>query len=229
MKISCEIIKDLLPLYHDDVCSEESRVMVEEHLTDCTTCKEELSKISKNFECPQLKTDEVKPIRAIANNWKRDKMRAFVKGTVITLAICALLVGGFMGLTQWKIVPVASDLLEVSDVCQMSDGRIVYHLNVTDDRDLHFIKFMTNEDGTYYQTPYRSVIEGKRTMENGLYNDYYIIDVAENNAYQQTYGDGVEITACYIGPKNGGILIWEKGMELPPASEELEKTLVQNQ
>lgn len=223
MKISCEIIKDLLPLYHDDVCSKESRTLVEEHLSECTICQEELSKISKDITYPKVQTDETKSIQRIANVWKKDKMRAFIKGVAMMFLVCALLVGGFAGLTQWKVIPVPLERLEVSNVCQLADGRIVYHLYVTDDRDLHFIKYTTNDDGTYYETPYRSVIEGKRSMETGLYNDYQIIDVAEKNAYQKTYGDGVEITSCYVGSKENGILIWKKGMNLPPASEEIEK------
>ena len=31
-KISCDVIKDLLPLYKDRVCSEKSMDLVEEHL-----------------------------------------------------------------------------------------------------------------------------------------------------------------------------------------------------
>ena len=31
-KITCEIIKDILPLYVDDVVSADTRTMVEEHL-----------------------------------------------------------------------------------------------------------------------------------------------------------------------------------------------------
>ena len=34
MKISCNIIEDLLPLYVDDMVSEDSRQLVEEHLQD---------------------------------------------------------------------------------------------------------------------------------------------------------------------------------------------------
>ncbi|MEA4815465.1 MAG: zf-HC2 domain-containing protein [Lachnospiraceae bacterium] len=228
MKIPCQIIKDLLPLYHDDVCSKETRALVEEHIGECAACKEELNRISREFDYPQIKPDEAKPIKTIAAAWKKDKLKAFIKGTAIALAICAFLFGGFLCLTQWKIIPVSSKLLEVSDVCRLSDGRIVYHLNVNDDQDLHFVKFTTNKDGSYYQTPYRSVIEGNRTMESGLYNNYYIIDVAENNAYQQAYGDGIVITSCYVGPKDDGILIWEKGKELPAASKELEKMFIQN-
>ncbi len=32
MKTECSIVKDLLPLYHDKVCSGDSKVFIEEHL-----------------------------------------------------------------------------------------------------------------------------------------------------------------------------------------------------
>ena len=35
MKTPCNVIRDLLPLYHDGVCSPESRQLVEEHLEKC--------------------------------------------------------------------------------------------------------------------------------------------------------------------------------------------------
>ncbi len=35
----CEIVQDLLPLYHDGVCTEKSRRFVEEHLKTCSTCR----------------------------------------------------------------------------------------------------------------------------------------------------------------------------------------------
>ncbi len=39
MKINCEIVQDLLPLYEDGVCSESSRAAVEEHLKTCDNCR----------------------------------------------------------------------------------------------------------------------------------------------------------------------------------------------
>ena len=42
MSKNCDMIKDLLPLYADDVCSEESRKAVEEHINSCPDCKAEL-------------------------------------------------------------------------------------------------------------------------------------------------------------------------------------------
>ena len=39
MKLSCKIIQDLLLLYTDDACSQESRTAVEEHLAHCPACR----------------------------------------------------------------------------------------------------------------------------------------------------------------------------------------------
>ena len=47
MNMDCEVIRDLLPLYADDACSEKSRIVVEEHLQDCSSCREELERIRR--------------------------------------------------------------------------------------------------------------------------------------------------------------------------------------
>ena len=39
MKFDCKVIEDLLPLYSDSVCSDESRKLVEEHLQECENCR----------------------------------------------------------------------------------------------------------------------------------------------------------------------------------------------
>ena len=41
--MNCDIIQDLLPLYHDGVCSAASQAAVKEHLASCKTCREALS------------------------------------------------------------------------------------------------------------------------------------------------------------------------------------------
>ncbi len=43
MRISCEMVEDLLPLYLDDSCSKDSRIAVEEHLRACQDCSDKLS------------------------------------------------------------------------------------------------------------------------------------------------------------------------------------------
>ena len=44
-RISCEVARDLLPLYCDDVCSQESRILIDEHLKNCSDCDALLKKM----------------------------------------------------------------------------------------------------------------------------------------------------------------------------------------
>ena len=72
MKQSCEIIKDLLPLYIDDACSAESKKSVEEHLQECIDCKIELVNLKNDIpNAGQLKyRDEVNALKTIKKKKK---------------------------------------------------------------------------------------------------------------------------------------------------------------
>lgn len=88
MNTSCNIIRDLLPLYHDGVCSEESKALVEAHLKNCAGCRDELRK----YDEPDALTVNLKEkvvIRSVAEEWKKSKIRAFLKGAlIVALAAC---------------------------------------------------------------------------------------------------------------------------------------------
>lgn len=45
MRFDCEIILDMLPLYVDEVCSEESKKTVEAHLLGCESCRNALEQM----------------------------------------------------------------------------------------------------------------------------------------------------------------------------------------
>ena len=42
MKITCDVIQDLMPSYVDGILSEDSRELVEEHLKSCKECQKML-------------------------------------------------------------------------------------------------------------------------------------------------------------------------------------------
>ena len=52
MDISCDIIRDLLPLYAEDMASNASRELVEEHLEGCNPCKKELELLKQAQKLP---------------------------------------------------------------------------------------------------------------------------------------------------------------------------------
>lgn len=47
-KVHCNIIRDLLPSYVDEITSEESNQMIEEHFKECEACKETYDSLKKH-------------------------------------------------------------------------------------------------------------------------------------------------------------------------------------
>jgi len=94
MRVSCEIIRDLLPLYYDGVCSNESRAMIEEHLAECEGCKSELQLM--NEALPKNNTnqnlDEAEAIKKLSKRWRKGMWKSVLKATIITILVIAVLV-----------------------------------------------------------------------------------------------------------------------------------------
>ncbi|MCJ8012989.1 zf-HC2 domain-containing protein [Paenibacillus sp. KQZ6P-2] len=226
IKIKCEIINDLLPLYIDNVCSEESRRLVEEHLASCSSCTYEAQKFQSEIALSRVNfvnnQSEVKVLQSISNFWNKTRTKAFMKGLLVASLLFVIFILGYIGLFRWNIIPVPMNVVEIKDVSQLADGRIAYHVQLTDGYDLNVIKHKLDEDGNMYIMPYRTIIKKKPITDVGLHNMYYLSDPAENNAWQAKWGDNIEMRALYFGTKDDNILIWKKGMNLPAASKQIE-------
>lgn len=91
MKLSCDVILDLLPLYYDKVCSKESSSLIEEHLAECPECVDELQKLKMNLENPTISDGGVKLMKNISAEWKKDKRVSFTKGSMLVSALAAMI------------------------------------------------------------------------------------------------------------------------------------------
>ena len=59
MKITCDVIEDLLPLYVDDVASGDSRALIEEHLNERESCRKTLDDMRKDIDILHSDNDEI--------------------------------------------------------------------------------------------------------------------------------------------------------------------------
>lgn len=110
MNVPCQVIRDLLPLYHDKVCSAESGRLVEEHLAHCGECRTELQRMDARFEVRRARPEEEKAAEAAAAAWRAGKRRAFRKGAAIAAAaILAVLAVAAVGIIFVRSLPVAWD------------------------------------------------------------------------------------------------------------------------
>jgi len=93
MNVTCEVIRDLFPIYHDGVCSGGSRALVEEHLAQCEGCKAELETLTAALpiEIAQQNREEAQAVEKLSKRWKRGMWKSLLKGVLLTIAILAAL------------------------------------------------------------------------------------------------------------------------------------------
>lgn len=92
MNISCEVIKDLLPLYHDGVCSDESKTTVDEHLAHCEKCKAELLTMAVALpigDKAESNLREAEAVRQLSKRWRKGMLASLFRGVIITVAAIA--------------------------------------------------------------------------------------------------------------------------------------------
>ena len=117
MKYSCDLIRDLLPLYIDDVASPSSRRMVEEHLAECADCRVILDQM-KNEEVEKAITDEKEDV--IAGQRRFFQRKSAIAGSIvagifmIALAVCLIVNLASGSGPGWFIVVLASLLVAAS-------------------------------------------------------------------------------------------------------------------
>ncbi len=76
MKYNCELIKDLLPLYQDRMCSNVSSKVVEEHLNECNECRLFYKEVKKTTDIAfksSLKTVDAGGYLSLAKRLRKTK------------------------------------------------------------------------------------------------------------------------------------------------------------
>lgn len=110
MKYECDIAMDLMPLYVDDLLSENSKIFVKNHIDSCESCRKYYEKLSSEIKIPvsrESRIADLKPIEYLKENLSK-KIIKKVLGTVLVLGIC---VGSYLFAKLYKL-PVDSQKME---------------------------------------------------------------------------------------------------------------------
>lgn len=91
-QINCNIIKDLLPLYADDVVCDDTAELIKEHLEHCENCRKKYESIKSEVSIPI--DNSVQPLKKFKKAWKRKKIILVCFTAIITIAIicCAIFI-----------------------------------------------------------------------------------------------------------------------------------------
>ena len=118
--MNCDIVKDLIPLYIDGCCSNESKNVVEEHIKNCGDCK----KLFEDMKSPSDIVEVTKAPKTFSklNDWKASVLQSvllFLSFALITVGVAleaktpSGLLNGFWALNL--VIPATGFMLSLAN------------------------------------------------------------------------------------------------------------------
>ena len=112
-KLKCSIVEDLMPLYIEDLLSEETKKEIELHLDECEDCKEVYDELKKGVNLGyekkiDLKEDEyiklkIDTLDSIKNFFNKLKYILIIFSMAVSVGI-SILGHGFLSTIPWIII-----------------------------------------------------------------------------------------------------------------------------
>jgi len=198
VKVKCQVVEDLLPLYIDEVCSSESKVIVEEHLKECNICRDKLNGqkneviIDKNLINENLKSKE--PFKKIKNS---QRVRLELLGLLIISLVLMVIWGNstliwHSGANKFmeKFIGQPSNIIENSQYSYKGKKyRIILSAPKGSKDNLYLQCFQEKFGGLFYEPTYaaspgdcKSLYGMTMHFTNGS-NDHFIIAYGYNKDF----------------------------------------------
>lgn len=116
MEISCNIIRDLLPLYAENMVSEDSKNLVDDHLCRCDDCVKELA---------ALKKPQPVPVETDVNSLKRVELTIRRRRALTVLAVMMTVAALIVTALTWLMTPYTLTKTEaIEKVWVTEDGAL---------------------------------------------------------------------------------------------------------
>lgn len=115
MKNECSIVCDLLPLYAEDMVSEDTAEFVKEHLGNCPTCRAELEKLRKPVQpvaAQHVPDIDAEPLKRLKKALLMEKVQAILCTAAVLLA---LMLSGLSFLTAPEYFAYSQELVTVTE------------------------------------------------------------------------------------------------------------------
>lgn len=140
MRITCDVIQDLMPSYVDGILSEDSQALVKEHMEACKECRKmlEIMKEEQGKEQNQM--------RSSAATLKKIRKKLIVRRVLTaTVAVILTLIVAAAGYNHWyfneKYMTLEDSGMYVKDNCLYSSNNLINRMKVqyTEDGKTEFV------------------------------------------------------------------------------------------
>ena len=182
MKITCNVIEDLLPLYAEGLTSDDTNFLVEEHLKICKNCKRQLEDLQGPKEVP-IDTN-IEPFKKVEKKLFQKRIQTIALTIVLVLAI---VITTMAYLTSPEYLPYSNETLSIKDD---GDGKVI--INFADNVAGYDIEPHISEDNRGYVYHI--------TTWNNIWNQY----ISKNKAQSIILNpDGEDVVSIYYYSTDG--------------------------
>lgn len=198
-KIPCNVIRDLMVLYEDDVCSEESRQMVDSHIKECEACRNVYQKAKQPLPEISLEKEEGEAVKGSVDEFwklaqkavKKFERRLTFRQLIIVGTVCLAVMSMVMVWNEWlqfRINLVPSEDVQVSELYELENGdiyctfdckEVVGRVNISDMK-IPEGKGFRNYDQAWYEISFQ-------------YPKFYEREFYERAIADQVYDDQVSV------------------------------------
>jgi len=199
MRINCGIVSDLLPLYVDGICSDESKALVEAHLAECEACRSRRENmVGQDCFVPQG-SEEIK----LTNGLKRMKSRLNRRMMIAVGCALAAALAVFIGFAALNVQPLKSlGPQDVSVIAEVYDVTKLPLMEGKADEASVVIRKGEDDTGDTYSVQIPSIPEAELTItQNVLDEAGHLTVISWTSKYHirlMTWRDGDDEGTLYV-------------------------------
>ena len=194
-KIDCNIIRDLLPLYEDNVASQETQELIRTHLVDCLDCREELRKMRTPISLPPAGDEEA--VKRYLEHREQVRRKQYRK-IICIVSIAASFIAVISLILLWYTRPRSWESISENG----EDTQVTAYLNTYNGR-IHRFQTYTLDGKDGLEAPGEQILA---LLEEATYRirPWDTLKYHRSNGYGETGGSGT-ITV---------FLIWDEGQQI---------------
>ena len=202
--LDCDIVRDLLPLYHDGVVSETTADTVKRHIEQCEACRKEYEEIC--MEVP-VESSDVNTGERFAVTMKKIRRKRTLLTVVVAVLLSLSLIGGYFVQAQLPIANIPDEEIEVHRVYgyKTEEGYkfFVLYSHPSYDYTTGKVSVAETENGKTLVMDIKKPLIAKKHEANGIVENVWLYECGYSS------GDNGEIIyEEFDAVEFGGKIVW---------------------
>lgn len=174
MRTECSIVKDLFPLYIENMVSEDSACFIEKHINECNECAGVCNKIKENNLVLDVADEDSKEL---ISSLRKIRKKFWKRACIIALAVCLAVAIAVMALQIFPVYRVFQN--DWDNTFTISERKMLAFIGTPSDRKV--AKSVINQaeivfsdiSHTYEENMEKYGVLGRYAFQSHMFGEYF--------------------------------------------------------